>query len=202
MSRAGIYTLMAFALATVSASACKTKPARRCAEFDEAQTLFYEVSGQTLDTALEDPRYEPAAAAFEAIAEDCSRHETAVMTARTIREGLARGRLAAARPAVLPPPIYAPTKAAPPTRKAPRSTAPPPAPPPTNDKPSGIDFGKLKKCLDIARGLMAKCGQRLGCPDKDSDKDKKACAHICLKEIDPVLEANDCDDESLRNRPR
>lgn len=192
---------MAFALAT---TACKTKRTQRCPEFDDAQALFYEVSGQTLDPALEDPRYEPAAAAFEAIAEDCPRHETAVMTARTIREGLARGRVAAARPA--PPPVYVPTKA-PPVQTvtappAPRVTAPPPVPPPTNDKASGVDFDKFKECLDLGRDLASKCGQRRGCADKASDEDKKACAQACLEELEPILEANHCNNEGIRNGRR
>jgi len=198
MPSLGTHTLMLFLLATVSATACKTKPAQRCPEFDDAQALFYEISGQTLDPAFEDPRYEPAAAAFEAIAEDCARHETALMTARTIRDGLARGRAAAARPA--PSPVFVPPKAPPAPRVA--APSPPPAPRPTKAKSSGPDLAQLKKCLDIGRAFATECGQRLGCPDKDSEEDKQACAEVCMKELHQHMLDYDCSNERIRNGPR
>ncbi len=80
--------------------------------------------------------------------------------------------------------------------------APPPASRPTKAKSSGPDLAKFKECIDITRAFATECGQRRGCPDKDSEEDKKACAEACMEELKPIMEANDCSNERIRNGPR
>ena len=65
---------------------CQKPPPVRCAEFDEAQTFFEELTTTVLDTTFQDPRFIPAAERFEAVPAHCERYDRAVAFARSIRD--------------------------------------------------------------------------------------------------------------------
>ncbi|MCA9553534.1 MAG: hypothetical protein KC933_26080, partial [Myxococcales bacterium] len=76
----------AIALLLLVAAGCQS-PKRRCAEYDQAEARFNELTSRVLDPTFGDPRFEPAAAAFEAVPRDCERYESGLAVARTIRQG-------------------------------------------------------------------------------------------------------------------
>jgi hypothetical protein len=194
---------------------CSKKPTRYCPEFDRAEELFADVSGRTLDPTFQDPRYEPVAAAFEAIAEDCARYGTAQVTATNIRAGIARGRAAAAiPPPVSPPPTSPPppppsTAPPPPVALPPSPAAPPPPPPeavapppPVGSRPTvpaaESDFEELRRCFDIARSLGEQCRERC---EADPSPSEDECKERCIDGISATLDAQGCGKKGMRKAP-
>lgn len=161
-------------LLTITAvAACREAPKRRCAEYDRAEGLFNELTGQVLDPTFGDPRFVAAATAFEAVPQDCERHGAGLTIAKAIRAGQAKRAAEPATTPVLPPPVV------------PAASA--------GSAPAMPDLTQTDLPEPAERGLSAeKCAAfvsqyRAGCPAHCAQQDANRTSDVCWKGCEAAL---------------
>ena len=195
-------------LAAALIASCRAEPAAPCPAFDEAQAEFEKITDQVLDPTMQDPRFAPVAALYEAVPAGCPRRDQAQMFAKTIRDAQA-ARAAAPPPApVVPPPAAAPVRPA--FAAAPRSTRKKEeAPAASEGVASGADVPAAAtaaasvdasppsgqptpaQCEKVASAPRTKCVD--ACQEQVPNASRSACAARCDEIVEAALREAGCE---------